>query len=58
MNKKKAFFGEEVIKAVHLYGCANKDLFNRVQEIIGILTNHEELSDEDQHWSMEYWEED
>ena len=58
MTDKEEDVFKEIITHMHLYGLSNRDMANTCWDIIRILLGNDDLSDTDQQWYMEYWDED
>lgn len=56
-DKEKVVF-KELITHMHLYGLSDRDTTNTFWDIIRALLGNDDLSETDQQWYMEYWEED
>lgn len=56
-DKEKDVF-KEMITYIHLHGLSDRAMANTCWDIIRILLGNDDLSDTDQQWYMEYWDED
>lgn len=49
---------EKIVSHIHLYGYGERDVSNTFWEILRELIGRVALSESDQQWYMEYWEEE
>jgi len=56
-DKEKSVF-KHILSHIHLYGLSNRDVINTFWDMVDDLLGHRQLSDSDQQWYMEYWNED